>query len=331
MNERSFRFRAMGSPCELRLYGADPERLEAAAARARDEIERLERKYSRYRDDSLASAINRSAGDPAGIRLDPETTRLLEYARTAHEQSGGLFDPTSGVLREVWDFRSGRLPSREAVAAVCRRVGWSKLRWRPPHLVLPLAGMQIDFGGFVKEYAADRAAEVCRASGVGHGIVDLGGDLSAVGPRPDGGPWRVGVRHPRQPGAVLASVGLARGGLASSGDYERAMVVDGVRYSHILDPRSGWPVQGLACASVLAPSCLIAGTATTIAMLMGEVEGPRWLDALGLPNVRMRASGQVSGSLAPDAGAPEAPARRTAGITSRAKRSRSAPMNAVPK
>jgi thiamine biosynthesis lipoprotein len=324
--ERSFRFRAMGSPCELRLWAADADRLEGAAARARDEVGRLERKYSRYREDSLASAINRSAGDPAGIHLDPETTRLLEYARTAHEQSGGLFDVTSGVLREVWDFRSGRLPSREAVREVCKRVGWSKLRWRPPHLVLPIAGMQIDFGGFVKEYAADRAAELCRAAGVQHGIVDLGGDLSAVGPRPDGNPWRVGVRHPRISGAVLASVGFARGGLASSGDYERSMVVDGVRYSHILDPRSGWPVSGLACASVVAPSCLVAGTATTIAMLLGEVDGPRWLDALGLPNVRMAASGQVSGSLAPDA-----PAARTAGITSRAKRSRSAPMNAVPK
>jgi len=316
----------MGSPCELHLYGADAELLEAAAARARDEIARLERKYSRYREDSLASAINASAGDPAGIRLDPETTRLLEYARTAHEESGGLFDITSGVLREVWDFRSGKPPSRDAVARVLERVGWSRLRWRPPHLVLPIPGMQLDFGGFVKEYAADRTAVICREAGVRHGMVDLGGDLAALGPSPDGRPWRVGVRHPRIPGAALARVGLARGGLASSGDYERAMVVDGVRYSHILDPRSGWPVQGLTCASVIAPSCLVAGTATTIAMLKGDVEGPRWLDALGLPNVRMSASGQVSGSLAVDA-----PAARTAGITSRAKRSRSSPMNAVPK
>jgi thiamine biosynthesis lipoprotein len=323
---RSFRFKAMGSPCELHLYGPEAEPLERAAQLAQAEVARLEQKYSRYRDDSLASAINRSAGNRSGIELDDETTRLLEYARTAWEQSGGLFDITSGVLREVWDFRSGRIPARREVDAVRRRVGWSKLRWQPPHLVLPLAGMQLDFGGFVKEYAVDRAGEVCRAAGVAHGMVDLGGDLAAVGPRPDGGAWSVGVRHPRQPGAALASVPLARGGLASSGDYERFMIVDGVRYAHILDPRTGWPVQGLACVSVLAPSCLIAGTATTIAMLKGEREGPRWLDSLGLPNIRMTTSGRISGTLAS-----QCPAARTAGMTSRAKRSRSAPMNAVPK
>jgi FAD:protein FMN transferase len=316
----------MGSPCELRLYGPHAEVLEQTAVRARAEVERLEQKYSRYRDDSLASAINHSAGSAAGIELDPETTRLLEYARTAWEQSDGLFDITSGVLREVWDFRSGRLPERDRVAAVCRRVGWSKLRWRPPHLVLPLPGMQLDFGGFVKEYAADRAADVCRAAGVAHGMVDLGGDLAAIGPRPDGRSWSVGIRHPRRAGEVLASVALARGGLASSGDYERCMIVDGVRYAHILDPRTGWPVQGLACVTVVAPSCLVAGTATTIAMLEGEREGPRWLDALGLPSLRMTDAGEVSGSLSP-----QRAAARTAGITSRAKRSRSAPMNAVPK
>ena len=317
----------MGSPCELRLFGPEAEALERAGARARAEVDRLERKYSRYREDSLASAINRSAGVDAGIELDDETTRLLEYARTAWEQSGGLFDITSGVLREVWDFRSGRVPAREAVAEVCRRVGWSKLRWRPPHLVLPIPGMQLDFGGFVKEYAADRAAEACRAEGATHGIVDLGGDLAVVGPRPDGTGWSVGVRHPRRAGA-LASLSLARGGLASSGDYERCVLIDGVRYAHILDPRSGWPVQGLACVTVLAPSCLVAGTATTIAMLMGARDGPRWLDALGLPNVRMTSAGEVSGTLAP---APQRAAARTAGMTSRAKRSRSGPTNAVPK
>jgi thiamine biosynthesis lipoprotein len=324
--ERSVSFRAMGSPCELRLQGPEVSALERAFALARDEIERLEAKYSRYRDDSLASAINRSAGDPAGIELDEETTRLLEYARTAHEQSGGLFDISSGVLREVWDFRSGRIPGQREVEAVLERVGWSKVVWRPPHLVLPIPGMQLDFGGFVKEYAADRAAAACRGAGVAHGIVDLGGDLAAVGPRPDGRPWNVGVRHPRRPGAALTSLGFARGGLASSGDYERCVIIDGVRYAHILDPRTGWPVQGLACVSVVAPSCLVAGTATTVAMLMGDPAGPRWLESLGLPSVWMTAAGEVSGSLAP-----QRPAARTAGITSRAKRSRSAPMNAVPK
>ena len=112
----STRFRAMGSPCELRLYAPSEREARQVAEAARAEIERLERKYSRYRDDSLATRINRSAGDASGIRVDPETAGLLDFAAIAHEQSDGLFDPTSGILRRAWNFRSGRLPEPGAVA-----------------------------------------------------------------------------------------------------------------------------------------------------------------------------------------------------------------------
>jgi thiamine biosynthesis lipoprotein len=107
----------------------------------------------------------------------------------------------------------------------------------------------------------------------------------------------VGVRHPRRPESALASIALASGAIASSGDYERVMIIDGVRYSHLLDPRTGWPVQGLAAVSVVASHCLIAGTASTIAMLKGA-EGIAWLDELGLPNLRMDREGRISGTLA---------------------------------
>jgi thiamine biosynthesis lipoprotein len=108
----------------------------------------------------------------------------------------------------------------------------------------------------------------------------------------------VGIRDPRAPGAAIASVSLSRGALASSGDYERCMVVDGRRYGHILDPRTGWPVDGLASVSVIAPHCLVAGSASTVAMLKGADDGPRWLDALGLPNLRISREGALGGSLA---------------------------------
>ena len=246
MTQRSYRFRAMGSPCELRLCGDDPEQLERAAEGSRQELERLERKYSRYRDDSLTTAINRNAGRPEGQDLDPETAALLDYADTCWQQSEGRCDITSGALREVWDFRSGRVPDASEVSSVLERVGWGKLRWERPRLLLP-AGMELDFGGIVKEYAADRVAELCRTRGIVHGMVDLGGDLAAVGPHPDGSPWSVGIRHPQRAGATLATVPLEAGGLASSGDYERGFELDGVRYGHILDPRTGWPAQGLVC------------------------------------------------------------------------------------
>jgi thiamine biosynthesis lipoprotein len=298
---RRFPFRAMASPCELHLYGPEDQVRDAAAA-AIAEVARIEAKYSRYQSDSLASAINRSAGDPRGIAVDPETAGLLDYAETAWRQSDGLFDVTSGVLREVWDFRSGRIPAKHEVDAVRRRVGWSKLRWRPPHLVLPLAGMQLDFGGFVKEYAADRVAELCRRRGARHGLVDLGGDLAIVGPHPDGRAWRVGVRDPRSPRRALGTLPVGWGGVATSGDYERGMTASGVRYGHILDPRTGWPVRGLAAVTVVAPHCLVAGTLTTMAMLRGEAGGA-WLDASGANGLWVTESGCVGGSLAPRAAA----------------------------
>jgi FAD:protein FMN transferase len=290
-------FRAMGSPCELRLYAGSREEAERVADAAVEEVARLESKYSRYRESSLASRINRSAGDAAGVEVDPETARLLDYAATCWAESGGLFDITSGVLRRVWKLDSGRVPSQREIEAILPCVGWQRVRWRSPRLSLPREGMELDFGGFVKEYAVDRVTALCRRLGVRHGLVDLGGDLGVVGPHPDGAPWRVGVRDPRRPERAIAVVALARGALASSGDYERCMAVDGRRYGHVLDPRSGWPVEGLAAVSVVAPHCLVAGTASTVGMLKGRREGPRWLDALGLPSLRVSAEGEVSGTL----------------------------------
>ena len=293
------RFRAMGSPCEIQLRAAGGEAIAAAAVA---EVERLERKYSRYRDDSLATRINRSAGDPVGVEVDDETAGLLDYAEQSWRQSDGLFDPTSGVLRRVWDLKSGRLPSAEAVEAVREYVGWEKLCWRRPRLVLPRPGMELDFGGFVKEYAADRAAELCRRLSARHGLVNLGGDLAIVGPHPGGAPWRVGVADPRRRGESLACIGLVGGAIATSGDAERCMWVDGRRYGHLLDPRSGWPVEGLASVSVVASHCLIAGTLSTIAMLKGRAGGPAWLDGLGLPTLQVAHDGTLGGQLGVAAG-----------------------------
>ena len=292
-----YEFRAMGSPCELKLYGAVGDALDPVAEAGIREVRRLERKYSRYRDDSLLSAINRSAGDPQGIDVDPETSGLLDFAETCFRHSEGLFDITSGVLRHVGDFRSGRLPTRQAVNAVRGRIGWQRVHWKRPRLVLPDHDMELDLGGLVKEYAVDRCAERCRALGVSRGLVDLGGDLAAIGPHPDGHPWIVGIRDPRRPREALASIPVGRACVASSGNYERFMIVDGVRYGHILDPRTDWPVSGLAGVSVVAPLCLIAGTASTIAMLKGERDGSAWLDSLGLANLRVTQSGVVSGTL----------------------------------
>jgi FAD:protein FMN transferase len=289
-------FTAMGSPCELILAPAGPMDLRRAAQAVIRDIQRLEQRYSRYRDSSDLSALNRVAALGGHTEVDDETAALLDYAAACHAQSGGRFDITSGPLRRVWRWGSGQLPAPEAVAELLPRIGWQHVRWQRPQLHFTRPGMELDLGGIVKEYAADRAAALLLDAGVQHGLVNLGGDVRALGPQPDGTPWLVGVRDPHRPGALLATVALHQGALASSGDYERCIVVDGVRHGHILDPRTGWPVQGLAAVSVQAPLAVVAGSATTIAMLMGR-DGPAWLDGLGLPHLWVDAEGQVGGSL----------------------------------
>lgn len=279
-----FDFEAMAAPCSIQVDAQDETGLREAVQAAIDEVHRIELKYSRYRESSVVGEINRAAGGEP-VSVDAETAALLDFAQQLWELSEGLFDVTSGILRRAWDFRGARMPAPGQLEALLDRVGWASVQWRAPHIRLPLAGMEVDFGGFGKEYAADRAAAVLLARGFTHALVNLGGDIHAVGPRGLPGPddsWHVAIQHPRPaPGdsqASLASLPLRRGGLATSGDYERYFERDGRRYCHILDPRTGWPVSHWQSVSVLAANTTTAGALSTIAMLMGE-PAPGWLAA----------------------------------------------------
>lgn len=276
-------FRAMGGPCRLRFECPDEAAATRAITAAEAEARRLERKYSRYLPDSLVSRINGAAGAAEPVRIDGETAGLLGFAHTLWQQSGGLFDLTSGVLRRAWDFKSGRLPAQAAIDQLLPLVGWERVRWDGEAIRLPQPGMEIDFGGCVKEYACDSVAAVLQRQGIERGLVDLAGDMTALGAGSLVRPWSVGIRHPRDTDTAIAHISLGGGGLASSGDYERCLVLDGRRYSHILNPFTGWPVSGLVTVSVVAAQCLVAGGSATIAMLKPEAEALAWLGELGLP------------------------------------------------
>lgn len=289
-------FTAMGCACEVQVHAANPAVTEAAAAAALAEVRRIEAKFSRYRPDSVLSRINAAAGLKA-CTLDDETAGLVAYGATCWQQSGGAFDLTSGVLRRAWDFRGTVVPSREQVATVMTLVGWDKVRWQPPELFLPLPGMELDLGGVAKEYAADTAAAACMMAGAETCLVNLGGDVRTTGPHPEGRPWTVAIRHPRRADAMAARLALSAGGLATSGDYERAIIRDNIRYCHILDARTGWPVVAPPSVTVIAPVCLVAGSLTTLAMLAGP-EAPALLEAAGLPWLLLDQDGRASGPLA---------------------------------
>lgn len=285
-------FNAMGSACALHLVHEDAARLRGAAATAEAEVRRIEHKYSRYRSDSLLSRIARAAGGGRAIEVDPETAGLLNYAAGLHACSEGLFDISSGVLRRAWDFRRAQRPDPALLQSCLALVGWDKVDWDGRSLYLPQQGMELDFGGIGKEYAVDRVAALLLELGIQQGYVNLGGDIRVLGPRPDGEPWRFGIQHPRQPDQLLGHLALHQGALATSGDYERYFELDGRRYCHVLDPRSGEPVAHWQSVSVVAPLCSAAGAASTLTMLM-QAGGLQYLDREGLPYLAVDASGRT--------------------------------------
>jgi thiamine biosynthesis lipoprotein len=263
------RFTAMASPCEVLVDTTERADAERLGRVAQDEALRVERKFSRYRTDNMIHEINHSAGRP--FEVDAETAGILDYAATLYEASGGLFDITSGILRRVWKFDgSDRVPSQAAVGEILPFVGWDKVAWDRPRLTLP-AGMEIDLGGIGKEYAVDRAAGLIAALTARSYLVNFGGDLFASGLRSGGRPWGVGIDDPEQTGeAALYRVEISRTGLATSGDARRFVTWNGKRLGHILNPRTGWPVERAPrSVTVAAATCLEAGTLATLAYLQG--------------------------------------------------------------
>jgi len=257
----------MASPCEVLLDGTDEALVRELGALAAGEAWRIEGKYSRYRDDSVIGRIHRCADQE--MELDPETAALIDFAAQCHEISEGLFDITSGVLRRAWKFDgSDRLPTPAAVQALLPCVGFQKLTWRSPRLTRP-AGMELDLGGIGKEYAVDRVHDLLAARTSLPLLVNFGGDLRADRARPQGA-WQIGIERPDTERKAALVLELQRGALATSGDARRFLLKDGVRYGHILDPRTGWPVVGAPrSVTVAASSCTEAGQLSTLAMLQG--------------------------------------------------------------
>jgi thiamine biosynthesis lipoprotein len=263
------RFTAMAGPCEILVDTDSPSRGERALELARQEARRIERKFSRYLPDSEVGRINGAHGQP--VSVDEETAHLLDYAATCYDLSEGMFDITSGVLRRAWKFDgSDRVPAEPTVADLLQYVGWGRVAWSDRTLTMA-TGMEIDLGGIGKEYAVDRAASLIAAEIPDAFVVNFGGDLYASGARRGSRPWNIGVDDPERTGdATIARIPLSRGGLATSGDARRYILYRGKRLGHILNPKTGWPIDGAPrSVTVVAPTCVEAGTLSTLAYLQG--------------------------------------------------------------
>lgn len=272
-----YQFQAMGSPCEILFEGVSEAEADRLGMLAEAEARRIEHKFSRYRQDNILFKINGSHQNP--VTLDEETSRLFDFADQLYRLSEGRFDITSGVLRRVWNFDgSDRIAAPDAVTALLPLIGWEKVRWQPPVLALP-EGMEVDLGGIGKEYAVDAVFGLLGALTAAPLLVNFGGDLRCRGPRSGGEAWHIGIENPDAEGDALQMLSLKDGGVATSGDARRFLLKDGVRYGHILNPKTGWPVSGAPrSVTVAAGTCTEAGMLSTLAMLAGP-EAESFLEA----------------------------------------------------
>ena len=289
----------MGGPARLVVDGvselATP--IEALWQILSNRLSDLEQRYSRYLDDSLVSMINRRAGTRAFTEVDTETAALLDLAGQLWQESGGLFDITSGPLRRAFNFQNGGAVSPEHLDAARALIGWERIEWQDNGLRLPVTGMEIDLGGLVKEYAADCAAQLMREAGVKHGLIELAGDVAAIGTQSSGTPWLVGIRDPKQDSSIL-TVHLTDSAMATSGNYARVIKHDGRAYGHLLDPRSGLPVEGPTSVTVIDTRCLTAGAVSTVACLKPIADAEQCLNQAGLPWLIINTDNAISGPIA---------------------------------
>jgi len=259
----------MASPCELLVEDVDAITASRLTQLAFNEAKRIEQKFSRYRDDNIIHQINNAKGKT--IALDDETVLLLNFADQCYALSDGMFDITSGVLRKVWTFDgSDNIPGSNQVSETLKLVGWQKATLENSSFTLP-QDMEIDLGGIGKEYAVDRVFNFLAKETEASFLVNFGGDLRANHQRNNGSPWSVGLENPDQVDTAKGAIQIRQGALATSGDSKRFLIKNGKRYSHVLNPKTGWPVENAPRSiTVSAPTATDAGILATFALLQGE-------------------------------------------------------------
>jgi len=274
----------MGTVVTVTAFTDDEKVGREAMSAAFDEIARVDRLTSRYDPESALVRLNGDVRRAGGVPVDPELLRVLARTLEIARASGGAFDPTVGPLMDVWPLTAGMaLPSPDAVAAAVARVGYARVVADTAKGVVTLpADSEIDLSAIAKGYAVGRAIAVLKRPGIDAAIVDAGGDIGLLGTPPHEGSWRIGVKHPRKDG-VLGVVTVDGGSVATSGDYQRYVMIDGKRYHHILDPSTGYPARGVVSVTITSANAADADALATAVFVMGAERGMRLVE--GLPGV----------------------------------------------
>lgn len=270
----------MNTNITITVYDCDRAKGEACIRKAFDEIARIEHVLEPLKGDGDLKRIN--AG-PAGIwwEMNPDIREVLQRSRRFYDLSDGAFDPTIGPVKWLWDFENGgRIPDSGELARTLRLVDLRKVEVQGDRFRFGESGMKLDFGGIAKGYAVDRMAAVLRRNGIKSALVNAGGNIITIGKKPGNQDWVIGVRHPRRDETIRVEPepNIA---VATSGDYERFFMKDGVRYHHILDPKTGNPVRKCISATVWTDSAIDADVLSTTIFVLGPEKGLELAERLG--------------------------------------------------
>ncbi|MFC1682860.1 FAD:protein FMN transferase [Candidatus Zixiibacteriota bacterium] len=273
----------MDTVVTLRIYQGDAEQIDQAVETAFAEIKRLESLLSRWLPDSEISRINAQAGH-SRVSVSPETWQAIRSTQRISRLTEGGFDLTIGAVTQLWDFQSEetRVPEAAALERQLQLMGAHQVRLDSSGMRVGLRdrGAAIDLGGAAKGYAVDRAIEVLREWGVKRAVVDAGGDIGLLGKKPRGETWKIGIRHPKDPKATLEVIEVDSGAVATSGNYERFFLQDGVRYHHILDPLTGMPANQVVSVTILADMAIEADILSTAVFVLGPQRGMTLIEQL---------------------------------------------------
>lgn len=267
----------MGNQFELTVVASSPEWAHARICEGVDEIKRIEKLLTTFSDDSETNRINRNAGI-APVKVSREVYDIIERSKRISAITQGAFDITYGSIdKRLWNFDQNMtsLPPASVAKKMVRLINYKNILLDPDEQTVFLreAGMRIGFGGIGKGYAAEMAKAVMKKNGVGSGIVNASGDLTTWGLQPDGTPWTVGIVHPDQKQYPFSYINISDMAVATSGNYEKFVILNGKKYSHTIDPRTGLPVKGIKSVTVFSPNAEICDAMATPVTIMGVEHG----------------------------------------------------------
>ncbi|MHA4811723.1 FAD:protein FMN transferase [Flavitalea flava] len=282
MEKHQIQIRLMGSDFELIVIGTDRISANLRLQEGIREIQRIENLLTEFSNHSQTSQLNDGAGDHPVV-VDAEVFQLVQRCLHLSAITQGAFDITSGVLKSLYNFkeRKAKLPEAAALAGAMERVGYRKIQVLPENkLYLTKKGMHIGFGAIGKGYAADKVRSVWKSQGVQAGVINASGDLTAWGCQPDGRPWKIGIADPRDPSRILLWLAATDCSIATSGNYEQYFDINGIRYSHNIDPRTGFPVKDIKSVTIISPSAELSDALATAVTVMGKEVGLHFIEQL---------------------------------------------------